>query len=336
MTWLSLGSMALPFQLGNQGVRMRTDIARLGEELTTGLARDPSRHLRGETGQLAAIAADLAKNDAFLQNLHPASLRAETAQNALSVIENTGAALSRDLLTASAQSTPGKTLSSIGHAAQAALADTVSALSVRSGGAALFSGVASDGVPLVSADEMLDDLRPLVAGLSSATDIADTISAEFLDPGGLFESRFYRGGAPADGPLIGPGETLAALPTADNRAIRQMLAGFAIAAMIAEPPGVLPEAGLRILADRTASMLMASAGGIADLQSETGRLQAMMETRQTRLLAEKEALAGAKLALVAVDPYETATRLQDTETRLNALYVITARTARLSLTEYLR
>jgi flagellar hook-associated protein 3 FlgL len=41
-------------------------------------------------------------------------------------------------------------------------------------------------------------------------------------------------------------------------------------------------------------------------------------------------------SLIGADPYESATRLQETQARLEALYTITARTARLSLTEYLR
>ena len=48
MTWLSLGSLALPYQLQRQGVALRSEITRLGVELTTGQTANPQQHLRGD------------------------------------------------------------------------------------------------------------------------------------------------------------------------------------------------------------------------------------------------------------------------------------------------
>jgi flagellar hook-associated protein 3 FlgL len=56
----------------------------------------------------------------------------------------------------------------------------------------------------------------------------------------------------------------------------------------------------------------------------------------SRNAAEKTALGIARLALVEADPYETAVRLQDLQTRLDAFYILTSRLSSLSLTEYLR
>lgn len=336
MTWLSLGSMTLPYQLRNQGHQMRADIARLGEELTTGLVRDPSSHLGGATGSLAAITGGLSRTDAYLQNAKTATIRADIAQGALSVVDQARTAISQDLLLAMSSWIPGNNLEPLGNAAKAALSDSVSAFSTRNAGVSLFSGTATDRVPLVSADEMLADLATAITGLTSATDIANEIEAQFQNPGGLFETDFYLGGISATGPTIADGETLSALPTADTQGVRQLLAGLATAALLADPPAGLPLEGQRDLADRAANLLVNASSGLAELQAQIGTLQASLETHQTRLLAERDTLSAGKLALIGADPYETATRLQDTEARLEALYTITARTARLSLTEYLR
>jgi flagellar hook-associated protein 3 FlgL len=46
-------------------------------------------------------------------------------------------------------------------------------------------------------------------------------------------------------------------------------------------------------------------------------------------------LQNAQLSLLSVDPYETATKMQEMQTQLQTLYAITARAARLSLVDFL-
>jgi flagellar hook-associated protein 3 FlgL len=334
MTWLSLGSMALPFQLKTQGVQLRADIARLGEELTTGQVRDPSRHLRGDTGGLTAISAGLARTEIHLQNTRTATLRADTAQHALRNVETARARIAQDTLLAANPGTSAPMLTATGNSAAAALVDTVSSLSARVAGAALFSGVGTDRVPLVSADEMMDALTPVIAGMTDADAIADAIHAEFLNPGGLFETDFYRGDAAGPGATLGDGEAARSLPTAADPAIRSVLAGLATAALLADT--TLPETVRHGLAQRATDQLLTAGGTMTVLQAEIGTVQAGLEIQQTRLLAHRDMLETGRQSLIGADPYESATRLQETQARLEALYTITARTARLSLTEYLR
>ena len=43
----------------------------------------------------------------------------------------------------------------------------------------------------------------------------------------------------------------------------------------------------------------------------------------------------ARTGMVQIDPYDAATRLQNTETQLQLIYTLTARISRLSLADYL-
>ena len=59
------------------------------------------------------------------------------------------------------------------------------------------------------------------------------------------------------------------------------------------------------------------------------------EEASTRLSAERTSYEIARTGLLEADPYETASRLEDVQFQLEALYAVTARMARLSLTSYL-
>ena len=67
MSWLSLGSLALPFQLNRNALTLRTEMARLSQELVTGEAMDPQRRLKGDLAPLSAIETRLSRIEAYAQ-----------------------------------------------------------------------------------------------------------------------------------------------------------------------------------------------------------------------------------------------------------------------------
>ena len=56
---------------------------------------------------------------------------------------------------------------------------------------------------------------------------------------------------------------------------------------------------------------------------------------ETRNSSEESALQIARNDLTSVDPYSTATKLQETQTQLETIYALTARMSHLSLLDYL-
>ena len=226
-------------------------------------------------------------------------------------------------------------MAAAGGAARAALGDAVATLSQQVAGQAVFSGVATDRAPLVPADAMFAALGPVVAGLTSADAVAAAVTAPFLDPGGLFETAFYQGSTEAAGGLIDAGQAADALPTAADAGVRTLLAGLAISALAGDPALGLDAGQRRALAQTGAERLLSADRGMTALQARVGTAQERLDTRVTQLIGERDALSLARQELVGVDPYEAVTQLENAQTRLQSIYAVTARTARLSLTEYL-
>jgi flagellar hook-associated protein 3 FlgL len=335
MSWMPLGSLALPHHLHRQGVGLRNEIARLSQELTTGTVASPARHLKGAIGPLATIDARVTRNEAYAQATAMAATRADAVQNVLTGIEALRQQTADRMLASATAGTTGAALGVDGQAAAGAFADAVSALGLTTGGAAPFSGTASESAPLIAAEDMLAALSPLVTGLDSAEAVAAAISAAFMDPGGLFESSFYTGGDAARGGAIGDARFADALPTAADPALRQTLAALATGAMLADPALGLSGTQRNALARAGAEVLMSAATGMTALQARVGEGQSALDRHATRLATESDGLALARQALIGADPYEAATQLEQAQTQLEMLYTVTARTARLNLAGYL-
>jgi len=336
MTWLSLGSLALPHQLQRQGVSLRAEMSRLGVELTTGQSSNPQKKLRGDVGPLAAIEARLSRIDAYEQNARVVVGRVNTTQTTMSKLDSSRSQIMSSMLAASMVGGAADSLVNAGASAKAALQDAISALSVRVAGQAVFSGVATDRDPLVDAETMLAAVVPLVNGFNSAQDVATTVNSAFTDPGGLFETAFYQGVGSAPEAMIDDGSPELALPTAADPAVRELLAGLVTAALVAEPSMSLQQGQRRQLAQSSAEALLGNAGAMTGVQARIGDAQARLDTQLLQFSTERDALTLSRGALVGVDPYEAATRLEEARTQLETLYTVTARTSRLSLTGYLR
>ncbi|WP_370206337.1 hypothetical protein [Pararhodobacter marinus] len=335
MTWLSLGSLALPFQLNRNAVTLRDHVSRLGTELTTGQVARPEKVLNGDLSPLNAIDSRLTGIGAFLETNALASGAADLAQAILQRVADSASDTASRMLAVSSDGTAIPTLRAAAGAAEGALDDLTAALGQRFAGRAVFSGIASDTPPLPDAGTMIGAILPSLAGWSSTDDIAARVMSAFMDPGGIFESTLYLGGAPATGPAIDRGVTADALPTAADPALRQVMAGLVISALAGSDSLSLSEGQRRALARAGSETLMASAAGTAILQGDLGHTQAQLEDVSARLVGERDTLRLARQSLIGADPYEVAGQLEVVQARLETLYAFTARTARLSLTEYL-
>lgn len=336
MSWVSLGALAMPFQLQRHGHQLRGEMARLGQELTTGTVANPARHLRGDTAALSAISAAIDRLAAYEGNTRQAAVAAEAVQTGLSRVDALRGSVAERMLLVAAVGVPPSNRVAAGEAAAAFLADAVAALSVRVAGAEVLSGAASDRSPLVPAAAMLDALDGVVSGFDSADAVAAAVHSAFTAPGGLFETAFLRAGPERAGGVIAADGQAPVLPTAADSAIRETLAALATAAMVGRSGQALNDAEQRLLTQRGAERLLGAADGMAILQGRVGQGQERLDDRLVQIEAQRNALGMARQDLAGADPYAAATRLQAVQTQIETIYTITARTARLNLMEYLR
>ena len=160
------------------------------------------------------------------------------------------------------------------------------------------------------------------------------VNGWFADPLGF--GAFYQGGGPLSPTPIAQGEAADLSTTAMDPALRDTLAGFAMAALIDR--GVLAadatERGR--LAQQAGQQLTSTADARTTLQARIGTVEAQIEAARSRNSAEQTSLGILRSEIGSVDPYEAGTRLEAIRSQLESLYLVTARVARLSLAEYLR
>ncbi|SMO86247.1 flagellin C-terminal helical region [Thalassovita litoralis] len=119
---------------------------------------------------------------------------------------------------------------------------------------------------------------------------------------------------------------------ADAPELRDLMADVALAALSADyatadvQTGLLKRAGNGLLQDQD---------NLTALRADLGFAESRIEEIGAGIAAERVSLNYAREALLGVDEYEAATRLENVQFQLEALYTVTARLSGLSLVDYL-
>ena len=335
MNVTSIGDLAKSLQLRRDTGRIKSELTRLTNELSSGIDSNLADRFKGNFGPLAGAERGIQRSESFLAVIAERQFLLVNQQEAITNLRSLGD-LSSALLTVK-ETGDAVLVNSAGYDALTRFESAVTVLNTQSAGRALFAGVATDGSAISGADAMLTDIEAEVAlaGATTATDVALVVNTWF-DVGGGFDTLGYVGGAAElSGPQLSEGEAGAPLPTANEQSIRSFLAGMAMASLLGrdvlagdtdERSELARVAGLRLLEGDAE---------LVDLQAQIGASEGQIQRAQVEVKAESEALQLARTELIGADPYETAVELQSAETQLQTLYSITARLSRLSLTGYL-
>ncbi|WP_334195223.1 flagellin [Pararhodobacter sp.] len=333
MTRISVGDASLTNILARQGADLRGQVQRASQEVATGRHSDLGAALRGDFSPLLAIDASLARLSAYKSNTAGAAFQAAAQQSAISGLSDLATGISTTLLGAKNYSTPAQ-IATLAADAKGRLASAIGLLNTQASGRAVFSGVATGTVPLDSVDDMLTALQTAAAGATTAGQVTAAVNGWFADPLGF--GAFYQGGGPLSPVPIAAGEAADLTTTAMDPALRDTLAGFAMAALVDQ--GVLAgdatERG-RLL-QQAGQQLVSTEDARTTLAARIGTVEARIEAARTRNSAEESALGILRSEIGSVDPYEAGTRLEAIQSQLESLYLVTARVSRLNLAEYLR
>jgi flagellar hook-associated protein 3 FlgL len=333
MMRISVGDASLTNILARQGAELRGQVNRTAEEVTTGQHNDLAKALRGDVSPLLAIDASLTRLQAFKTTTQDAALQTAAQQTTMAGLSSLASGITMTLLGARDFQTQAQ-ISAIAADARGRLQSAVGLLNTQAADRAVFSGAATDTAPLGSADELLAALETAAIGATTAGDVSAAVATWFADPLGY--GTFYQGGAPLSNAPIAPGESADLSTTALDPAIRDTLAGFAMAALLDR--GMLagnPEERAR-LAERAGQELLTTEDARITLAARIGSVEAQVEAARTRNGAEETALGILRSDIGSVDPYEAASRLEAARSQLESLYLVTARVSRLSLVEFLR
>ena len=335
MHTLSLGDLSQSLILNRHNVRLKTDLQSLTTESTTGMAADQSARLHGNFAQIAGIETSLTLLKAYQNVSAETQITAHMMQQSLKTVQDQADALGTDLLTAPTGRS-GAQVDLLGIQAAQSLDTAMMALNTSLGDRALFSGQRTATIALGSSDQLLAALSTAISAAHaiSSAEVEDAVTAWFDDPAG-FAAMIYQGGDPLDPVSVSADQTMQLDITANDPAIVDTLKGLSLGALLSR--GIL--AGSTVaradLAKRAGQHLVDAQVPLTSLGAKLGTVQTVLQDATTRNDAEDAALQNARLSLLSVDPYETATKMQETQTQLQTLYAITVRAARLSLVDFL-
>lgn len=326
--------MAQSFLQRQQGADLRAALQRLSSELTAGVTSDPARAASGDLGPLAAIERSMAQAAAFAGPVRVLGQQAAAMQDVLNRLGQMADGSAARILALGPEPLQTR-VDTVAREAGTALSDAVAALNTRMGDVTLFAGVEITAAATEGVSVLLTALQGVVAGAADAEGVETAVLSWFADPAG-YRAEVYRGGDAAGPVPIAPGVLGGLELTADDPVIRDTLAGLSLAALAEEGRTALaPQERSRLLV-RAAEHMATGGTGRADLSARLGVAEAGIDAAAARNAAEKSALEIARAGLLSVDPYATATQLQQVQSQLEALYTLTARLSTLSLVSFLR
>ena len=336
MKLVSFGDLAVFYQNRRHTTEIKTELARLTGELSTGKKSDISVGNSHDYMPIIGLERSIAALTTYETSIAEARLFAETMQASLDKIESHADNLSGALLTA------GNSVNRTMINAAAADAGTrfkaaVAAFNSKVSDRYAFAGTATDQPALAPAQAIIGDLMVAVAGQTTAAGIETVVDTWFDTPGGSFDTVAYSGSSQRLGPIrIGEREEVNLDAMATDPEVREVLKAFAVAALVDE--GVLAgnPTERAALTRRAGELIVESRDDLVDMRARIGSAEARIADVAMASSAEKSALERARADIVSADPYQAATALEAHRAQLETIFAVTARLSRLSLTEFLR
>lgn len=330
----SVGDLARALVLRTNQVRLRNDMDKLAVEVATGLAQDPAKRLAGDVSSLTAIDRSLARLDAFRVNTAEAAMISGAMQQSLEIVQDRSATLAGSLL--SAELTPTSAMTrTLSENAAGTLGQTIANLNQSVAGRFLFAGTRTDQAPLADANDLIDAARTAVTGATTLADFEAALDT-FFGAGDVFEMSIYQGSPDGLAAIpLGEGDAANIDFRASDQEVRDILKPMVMAALAADE-GLGLDVNLQVDILRAAGVAsMAAQEDFTNMRARLGASEGRIEDATARNAAERSAAEMAKLDLVGADAYESASRYEDVRLQLESLYAITARSQRLTLTNFL-
>lgn len=338
MTSVSYGDLAQAQLLRRSSRVTEGRLTQLADELASGRRQDLARATGGDFKLLAGIERSLGLLRSFSDTAGEAALVGQAMQGALETIQR----LAEDngiAFTSAASNGGAVAVRMTAASARLQLDAAVSALNANAGDRYLFSGADTDRPALSGGEAILSALAAVTSGLPSAEAVLDAVRGWFDAPhgGGGFLDLAYDGSDGAAGPMpIATSESARFDVSAADPVLRRTLEGLALGALIDAGTLSGDDVACAQVLSVAGEALMGAATGVVELRGRIGAIEATIEGARVRHAAETSALEIAREGIVAADPYETASGLEETRNQLEMLYALTARLSHLSLMEYLR
>ncbi len=331
MAVVSLGDLAQSYSLRQRNSSLKQEMNRLTTELTTGQVADLRQVLAGNYSYLTDIERKTEMLLAYKVATSEAAQFSGAMQITLDQLDRLSQNLSSSLLTAGTSSGG----VNVAQEARSALNGMIGTLNTDVAGRHLFSGAATDRPPLVDTGALLNELKIAIGTAATPDEIIVAANAWFEAPTG-YVAFAYQGANEALSPFaISQSENVALDIRGTDPGIRKILQLTAIAALADDPSFGLTKEDQSELYSRSGQQMLQAQDDITMLRANIGFAEARIDRVTARNSAEFTSLGFAKTALLEVDPFETATQLEEVQFQLQSLYSVTVRMSQLSLVNFL-
>ena len=334
MSTSSVGDLSLSYMSRQRNNAIKQDIARLTEELTTGQTAD----VRNEVVGNYSFLSDLEHKTDMLRGYEIATTEATQFTGAMQLaLEEFGqqvGTLSSALVSAGI-SPSDSSAQELATQAKDVFGGLISTLNTSSAGRQLFSGNTTNQRPMVDADTILADLTAAISSATTPADMVTQATTWFDDPAGFLASAYQGSADPTASFTLSERQNVDLDVRASDPSFFAGLRGAAVAALATDPVFALTTTDQAELFGLMSNELLQGESGVITLQSRVGFAEARIEAIATRNAAEVTSLQLARNAMLEVDPFEAATKLEEAQFQLQSLYSVTVRMSQLSLVNFL-
>jgi flagellar hook-associated protein 3 FlgL len=351
MTNFSISTLGSYLQLNGSIRNLQRSLLDGQKELSTGVKADLMAALGSQTTSDVDLRNAYAETTEFKTTAGVVSIRLDTMQTALTSIKDS---LDKARIQALTATSP-VARQQLQQLAKSTIDQINSLLNTQIDGRYLFAGTQTDTAPVQgqNAVNAATSLSPqqavaqIIANLGPMTDAAsalnvangtDGVSSLFddsnSDPNLRYTPTVYNGATTGSVTArLDRGYEVDYGLRADNPAIRDALQGLYMLASV--PSGSVPDDAYAAWQSQAVSHLDKGFEGVIGMAANVGFQQSAVAEATTRHESTLTQLNSQIVNLEQADPYETAARLSQLQTQLEATFQVTARMSQLTLTKFL-
>lgn len=334
MPFNSIGDLASSMMLSQSNLQAKRTMLRLSQELTTGVTSDVGATLRNDYSQQMGWERSIQSSQVREKTLSEALTRVQAKQTVLGTISESTSSLANEMsLALTVGTTPGLDAAST-HAASA-LEQALARLNTQTAGRTLFAGSQTDGRAMGTPDAVMASVKAAVSGAVTVSDITSAVQNWMDDPAG-YDAVAYLGSDEDAGVVrLSADRTVVDRARADDPAIKAAIQHLILASLATDETLALSHESKASVLQQSSDGLRAAEGQITSLHASLGYLEREITDGIVQAGAEISTAELLRSETLGIDQYETASKLQEAELQLEKIYMLTARSARMSLLEYL-
>ena len=325
---------------------LQRDLVDAQLEVSTGRSADASLLLGEQNGRRVSLTADVERFNTIIDTNSLATSRLEVSLSSVSSINE----ITQDLLASLTASVGNYSTTAVtAQAGETALASITGILNTTLNGEFIFGGVNSGDTVIADfetggAKAALDTAfqtyfgfpksDPAAKGIDAAsiTTFLDTIVDPMFEGAG-WSANFSSASDDVINARINVSETSASSVSANESGFQGAVYASVIASEFLD--GSLGNEAQSAVAQKAIGLVGQTSGELADLQGRMGFMANRIDQSSERLKLQVDELTAQADEMVAVDPYEAATRLNSLITQIETSYALTGRMQQLSLMRFI-